>query len=331
VTRGLEPIAARELGSVPGVALGEVGYRRVAASLRGALAPLLSLRLADDVFLAAATWSGIGKPRAALAELSAQAARLDLRAAAAGCAEVRRLPATPAFAISTSFVGARNYSGEEIKRAVAETIARRHGWAWRERDDEADLGVRLFIEHETCHVGLRLARRPLHERAWKGVHRPGSLRPTVAAAMLALAGPRPGDVLLDPCCGGGTILAEAPSGITALGGDIDATALIDARANLTAVGATARLARWDARRLPLPAASVARIVCNPPWDRQVPSDDLARLYAGLGAECARVLAPGGRVILLTAVPELVRMPGLPGAVTTEISLSGQRPSVVAIG
>ena len=56
----------------------------------------------------------------------------------------------------------------------------------------ADLNVRLFIEHETASVGLRLGQVPLQERRWKRAHRPGSLKPPVAAAMLRLAGLAPG-------------------------------------------------------------------------------------------------------------------------------------------
>ena len=48
----------------------------------------------------------------------------------------------------------------------------------------------------------------MRHRTYKQEHLPASLRPTVAAAMVRLAELRPGQVVLDPMCGAGTILAE---------------------------------------------------------------------------------------------------------------------------
>ncbi len=73
----------------------------------------------------------------------------------------------------------------------------------------AELNVRLFIEHAEALVGLRLGATPLHRRSYKQAQRPGSLKPPVAAALLELLAPQPGERLLDPCCGVGTILVEA--------------------------------------------------------------------------------------------------------------------------
>jgi 23S rRNA G2445 N2-methylase RlmL len=54
-----------------------------------------------------------------------------------------------------------------------------------------------------------MADRPLHRRAYKRATVAGTLHPPLAAAMVRLAGVRPEHTLLDPCCGAGTLLAEA--------------------------------------------------------------------------------------------------------------------------
>ncbi len=327
-TRGLEGVSAAEMAALPGVTIRESAYRRVAAACDDALAPLLSLRTVDDVYLDAATWTGIAHTRDALAVLQWYATQLDLSSAAEQIGGLRLLPPEPRYSITASFVGRRNYSSDEIKRTVAEGIGSMLDWRYSADDREADLNLRLFIEHETAYVGVRLGEHPLHERAYKVAERAGSLKPPVAAALLRLADVQSGMRLLDPCCGSGTILIEAALiGAAAQGGDLDAEAVEAARANAAAAGANVRIDQWDARALPLPDGSVDRVVTNLPWGRQVAVDEmLATLYAGVCREIERVLAPGGRVAVLTSLPQHVGFASLQPVDAIEISLFGQTPT-----
>ena len=144
--------------------------------------------------------------------------------------------------------------------------------------------------------------------------RPISLRPSIAAAMVRLAGAAPGQVVLDPMCGAGTILAEQielskqrkAGRIETWGGDLEPNALRAAAANLRKVGPTL-LARWDTRALPLAADSVDRVVSNPPFGKQLSSpDQVGPLYRGLVRECDRVLKSGGKVVLLASDEKALR-------------------------
>jgi len=330
-TRGLEAVSAEEVAALPGVTVDKIAYRRVAATCTGTLAPLLGLRTVDDVFLDVATWSDVGRPRSALARLAELSACLDLRLSAAACAGVRPVPRSPAFSVTANFVGQRNYSTHEIKQACAEGIGASHHWPYAPDDAAADLNVRVFIEHDTAFVGLRLGRHPLHRRPYKQVHVPGSLKPPVAAALLRLAGVAPGARVLDPCCGAGTIVVEAAlGGALALGGDRDPVAVAAAQANARSADVAARLLlRWDAQRLPLADASVDRIVSNLPWGRAVEVDTaLASFYQHVCSEMRHVVAPGGRMVLLTNAPHLVSPDGLRCEQRLEISLFGQTPTVM---
>src|SRR5215470_3367782 len=87
---------------------------------------------------------------ALLRDLSSQ---LDLRAAAAGCARLRRIPRAPAFSVTASFVGKRNYCVGEIKSALSEGIMANHGWRYTDDDGAADLNVRVFIENNIAFIG----------------------------------------------------------------------------------------------------------------------------------------------------------------------------------
>src|SRR5690606_3749488 len=127
---------------------------------------------------------------------------------------------------------------------------------------------------------------PQHERPYKVVERPGALKPSVAAAMLVLAAVQPAHRLIDPCCGSGTILIEAGLlGANAQGGDLDAEAVAAARANAQAAQIAIPIEQWDARSLPLPPASVDRVVSNLPWGRQVEVDP--GLYLAICSEVER--------------------------------------------
>jgi tRNA (guanine6-N2)-methyltransferase len=328
-TRGLEAISAREIAALPGVTVDQTAYRRVAATCAASLKPLLGLRTVDDVFVHAATWSGIGRPRDVLAVLRAVSANLDLREAAAACAEIRPISEPPVFSITANFVGKRNYTTQEIKQVCAEGIAASHRWPHTPDDGVADLNVRIFIEHNTALVGVRLGNRPLHRRSYKESHVPGSLKPSVAAALLSLVEIEPGMRVLDPCCGGGTILIEAAmEGATAHGGDNDPVAIAAARTNIDAAGVPVQIRLWDAQALPIRGGSIDRIASNLPWGRQAGVDaSLATFYQRVCTEMRRVLVPGGRVALLTDAPHLVDFRDLEYAEQIEISLFGQTPTI----
>jgi 23S rRNA G2445 N2-methylase RlmL len=326
----LETISARELACAPGVTVTETAYRRVEAICAGPLDALLALRTVDDIFLRVATWAEIGRPRSTLERLRALSARLDLVPALRGCATVRPIPYPPAFSLSVSFVGKRNYTTHEIKAILAERIASRHGWGYQPDDRLADVHLRVFIEHEQAHVGMRLAKQPLHERPYRQVQRAGALKPSAAAALVMAADVHAGLRVLDPCCGSGTLLIEAAAkGALVCGGDSDPAAVQATQINCRAACVCASLQHWQAEALPLAAASIDRVICNLPWGRQTQADgSLADFYQAAFAEMRRVLAPAGRIALLTTRPELIDPLELACVQRFEMSLFGQRPTML---
>src|SRR5262249_21436619 len=198
----------------------------------------------------------------------------------------------------------------DAHKALARGLAGKLPASWRYAEENAAVEIWLTIHGATAVCGLRLSDRTMRHRRYKLEHLPASLRPTLAAAMGRLADIRPGDTLLDPMCGAGTILAEAlvaareaergTRGLQVLGGDLDRSAVRAVAANLTRLG-PAILARWDARRLPLPDPTIDRIVCNLPFGvKLVEPEDIPRLYRQSLREFDRVLTPGGQAVLLVA-------------------------------
>ncbi len=330
-TSGLEATSAKEIAMLPHINIKTISYRRISATCSGSLASLCSLRTVDDVFLAVTTWMDIGRPRTSLEKLRHFGARLDLRAAATCCAHLRPVRMPPAFSLSVSFVGKRNYTGEEIKTVLADAIEREHhGWTYQQDDRAADLNIRVFLEHEVATVGVRVGKTALHDRWYQQTHLPGALKPSVAATLALLAQTTSTTTMLDPCCGSGTILIEAAlQGAIVCGGDRSPLAVAAAQANASAAGITVAIQQWDATALPLADAVMDRVITNLPWGRQVHVDEaLPSLYQHLFAQMRRVLAPSGRLVVLTNAPEEIDPLDLSCVEQIEISLFGQRPTIL---
>ena len=330
-TSGLEATSAKELAMLPHVSINTISYRRISVTCSGSFASLCSLRTVDDVFLEIATWTDIGRSRRSLARLCQLGARLDLHDVTACCARLRPVRMPPAFSLTVSFVGKRNYTSEEIKAVLAYEIVRKHrGWVYQQDDRAADLNVRVFLEHEVAAVGVRLAKTALHDRWYQRVHLPGALKPSVAAALVLLAQTTPTTRVLDPCCGSGTILIEAAlQGATVYGGDRSPRAVAAARANAAAAGVKASIHQWDTTSLPIATAAMDRVITNLPWGRQVPVDEaLPSLYQRIFTQMRRILAPSGRLVVLTNAPQQIDPLDLSSVEQIEISLFGQRPTIL---
>jgi predicted RNA methylase len=157
------------------------------------------------------------------------------------------------------------------------------------------------------------------ERSLRKKERPGSLPPAIAAALAFAGMPGESDVICDPVCGSGTLLAEAHAyAPTAqlIGVDSDAAAVDIARRNLRhADGADIR--KGDARRLHVEPGRVTLFLANLPFGRQFgTADSNPTLYRKILADALRIGTPGRwQGIYLTSDDEAFRtasreIPGL---------------------
>jgi tRNA (guanine6-N2)-methyltransferase len=304
--RGIEDLLAAEIRRR---GLGEVvatGHREVRFAVsEKAAAGVTALVTADDVFVLAAEVDGIGRGRIELARLGRAVAAADLDTAMAVRAQCGGPPAG-SVDVSASFLGRRTFTRYDVEDAVGAVVAGRLGLLYHPRRAGArppsgGLTWRVTIVGDRASVAVRVSARPLHRRPWKTATVPGTLHPPLAAAMVALAGIEPGERVLDPCCGAGTLAIEAAhAGALAIGTDHDPAALAAAARN--GRGTSVRWARADGGALPFATGSVQRVLLNPPWGRLVEASGLLARRPGLLAkEVRRVLDPAGTVVLL--VPE----------------------------
>jgi tRNA (guanine6-N2)-methyltransferase len=316
VQPGLEPVAADEIthdlgGEVKKTGRGFVVFRSPHVDAR-----LLELRTVEDVFLLA--W-GTDKLTYRAEDLDKIRRWTEREADWARLLQlhhtIRPKPkGKPTFRIVTQMEGHHGYLRRDAGKAFTKGLAGKFPDSWKPAEENAAVEFWLTIDEATAVSGVRLSDRTMRHRTYKLEHRPASLRPTVAAAMVRLAEIKPRHVVLDPMCGAGTILAEHLAAIAdiraekpaALGGDLDPGAVRSAGVNLSRMG-EARLTRWDAAQLPLPDDSVDRIVSNPPFGKQLGSpESVGPLYRAALQEYNRVLRANGRSVLLAADAAAVR-------------------------
>lgn len=307
---GLAPQVRRELANLPGVRVSDVGNDGrsdviLCEVTPGREADLLRLRTIEDAFVEVGrTLRSEGDRPMWIARRVVRPAQLtaglELWRAGAGRQRARTAPLT--YRVVTRVLQERTWRRTQLRHAAEQVVSKLRP-RWRIADPAALEVWVLEYTRGRFVAGVRLTTARTRQHGGRAVERPGALRPTVAAAMVALGEPvdrRAQRVLLDPCCGSGTILVEAcATGWTVEGRDIDPAAVATSRHNASG----ARVLRGDARSLDLPDASVDACVSNLPFGRQytVPRDTRTWLRQVLG-EMARVTRPGGRVVLL--VPDI---------------------------
>ena len=329
---GIEWVCAHEVDErVPDAT--RIGLARREVSFRvPSLAPaVLRLATADDVLLAVG-----GGPGATPSEVAETVRRLPWTESVDAVRSLRAVPSAPVLDVVAEVQGHR-FSRFAVEHAVGPLLAVHLGGTYLRRTAEGrepgdpDLTVRVSVRDGAATAAVRLAARPLHRRDWKRDTGPGSLHPPLAAALARLAAP--GDTVLDPFCGDGTIAIETALAFPAArvtGHDLDPVRLDNARRNAERAGVPVTFARADAGRPGEPADAV---ITNPPWNLAV--DGKGTLRDGLGPLWRRLpglLTPAGRFVAVTdatlEAPAALTRAGFALGPVTRVRLAGRVSDVV---
>ncbi len=319
---GLGRMLRQRLGAMEGINITGTGFDGSADIVfleadRASRAFVLRSRLADDIFAEIGRASRTGGGDAVAVASKAWQPDGVQRALSVWADEVRPLAASMTFRVAARVLSETRFRRIDLRRALA-GLAVRDKPRWRFADP-AQLDIALVEFHDGQYAaGLRLGGSDSRQLGRRDDVRQTALPPTVAAAMVDLAGP-PGatgtasGTLIDPCCGAGTVLAEAlAAGWTAEGSDID-----DAAIAATARAApAARVQLGDARDLLLPDDYAGACVSWLPFGRfrsPSPLEEPGRWVEWSGAalgELSRITRRGGAIVLLA--PDLPR-PAIPSA------------------
>jgi 23S rRNA G2445 N2-methylase RlmL len=312
---GLEEVAGEEIGRrLEGAEITDRQRGWTVFRYAGGAANVLGLRTTEDVFVLLYRTQDLPTRRKdALSLLTRMAAQsYHWEQAWTRFRETHRPVRRVTFRVIAQMTGKHGFRRQEVRDAVSAGIQGR--WAnWKPVADDAHMEVWAPVIGSWAAIALRLSDRKMRHRTYKQEHRPASLRPSIAASMIALSEPRADDRFCDPMCGTGTIIAErALQGPChqLIGGDLDADTVGAAQVNLAQVQPTRGrhlLYHWDARALPVRSSSLDVVVSNLPFGEQLGThQDNVALYEGFFRQLERALRPGGRAVLLTSEKALMR-------------------------
>lgn len=210
----------------------------------------------------------------------------------------------PRFRVTCNRVG-QNHSFASPEAATAFGGYLQDKFNWIVDLSNYDIEIILEINNEDVYAGVALNKKSNHFRNIKHFG-PTTLRATVCYNMLRLCELKPGDIVIDPMCGGGSIPIEGsisfPS-VYFIGGDEHEKAVIRTKSNINALNNNLKIdsLKWDATHLPLRTNSIDVFVSDFPFGKRCGSKfNNKALYKRALNELARVLRlKTGRCIILT--------------------------------
>ncbi|XP_008551672.1 tRNA (guanine(6)-N2)-methyltransferase THUMP3 [Microplitis demolitor] len=167
------------------------------------------------------------------------------------------------------------------------------------------LEILYKITHGETILHLRVTTESMHRRniAFFG---PTTLRATICYNLLRLAKPKPGEIIIDPMCGGGSIPIEAAKEFPLsfiIGGDNHEKAMERSRLNISMLPKAYKtdLIKWNLEKLPFKDSYVDAFVTDMPFGKRMGSMSDNRVqYKKYLLELGRVVKMKyGRLVLLT--------------------------------
>lgn len=222
------------------------------------------------------------------------------------------------FAIRSERIGTHQYTSLDVAKvagqAVIDATLDEYGFRPKVNLDYPTIIFDSIVVHGRYFFSLRLSgEESLHKRKYRVYDHPAALKPTLAYSMLMIANLKPGEVVVDPMCGGGTIAIEAALGFNVKEVfciDISPKHLRGAMLNAISAGAYGkiRFILGDARKLnEIINTQADLIVTNPPYGiRLFRREKLRDLYYGFLNSASKILSSEGRIVVITAEHTLLK-------------------------
>lgn len=272
------------------------------------------------------------------ARLEARVTTLDEIRSAVDRAEFPELKDAASFRVTSRREGDHEFDSVAIQRAAGGRLHERYRTPVDL--DGFDVEVRVDLTGDRLTAGIQHTRKSLGKRILRARSLRSALKPTVAAAMIRLAGAqRGGGRLIDPLCGTGTIAIEAKRLNPALevaAADWDPETVGVARRTIENHRLEIELFEADARELGAARpGAFDYILTDPPYGmRQARRTSLSRLYRNLLTSFAGALREGGTVgwVVLKYRVLLAALEGSGLEVVHErvIDLGGIHPRIVLL-
>jgi tRNA (guanine6-N2)-methyltransferase len=216
--------------------------------------------------------------------------------------ELPEMTDAESFRVTTESSGEHDFTRREIQGAAGAVIQKRYGT--RVSLDEFDVNVRVDLYGGHLIAGVQRTARSLSKRIKRTKVLRTSIKPTIAAAMVRLAGAHRGaGRLIDPLCGTGNIPIEAKRmnpRLEVFASDWDGGTVQVARGTIANHDLAIDVRTCDARSLrAVHAAPFDYIVTDPPYGvRLGRRSGVAALYRSLLPSFEEVLTQTGRIVLV---------------------------------
>lgn len=173
------------------------------------------------------------------------------------------------------------------------------------RSNRAKPDFEFWLSQRSEGYGFFAFRLSYH-KAYDKMLQKGELRPELANVLCRLSEPLPDELFLDPFCGSGAIPIQRakffPKGLV-IASDIDQQKVRSLKDRAKILDLTKRLVVRQDDALNLTRyqnGSIHKIVTDPPWGHFAQlSSPITGFYTQMLTEFARILRPGGRIVILT--------------------------------
>ena len=300
-TKGLEKIVEQEISErIPGVNIFAVEDKRVTFEIEIDFDRLTQLKTVDDLCIFVEKFENVSK----FEDLLEKVDDLDFNQCVDVLEKYRKVDNT--FSLTASFARTP-IKPKEVIDSLSNKLSEKYSWKFTELD-HSNFDIRVFIDKNVCLVGIRLTQESLQNRKYKTVSLSGSLKPTIAAAMVMIGcGNKNKLKVVDNFCGSGTILCEVKSaGNEVFGGDLNPESVSVTKQNLSYFNKDVedKIKAQDAIKTNWPDNSFHVAISNLPWDKQIEVDSITDLYVGSLREYRRILKQNGKGVFLVSKPEL---------------------------
>ncbi|MEP7103902.1 MAG: methyltransferase [Candidatus Dojkabacteria bacterium] len=296
VVKGIEEISAEEIRQLEGVSNISCRQKHVEFDFLGDTTQLAHLKTVDDLSILILS--------ANITTIINLLTKENFSEAIEWIKGIRKIKAF--FSITASVYKNKDYSQDSIKSQFSDKLTKILGFSYSPLD-HSNFDVKVALEGENATVLLKIFPKSLYQREYEHMSQFGSIRPTIAAAMITfLKSKVDAKTLVDNLCGSGTFLCEGfNQGLKVSGGDILSSRVEITKKNLAKVG-------YQDFKLYLEDASHTKFtrqfdiaVSNLPWGKQIRIDDINSLYNGIINEYRRILEINGGIGLISSNPEIV--------------------------
>ncbi|MEM5870262.1 MAG: THUMP domain-containing protein [Candidatus Aenigmatarchaeota archaeon] len=209
------------------------------------------------------------------------------------------------FRITSQRIGLHSFTSIEIQKVVGQVIKEKY--ELKVDLENFDVNLRVDVFGKDVLVSSQLTKESLYKRFKLPFVHPAAIKSTIAYGLIRIADVKEEEMVLDPMCGGGTILLELAdlfkNKVKIFGSDINKKfvegAIKNAKANGLKKFIEFKVA--DATKLEeaFPKNSIDKIITDLPYGVRMKRKNLKSLYEKFLTSSYEVLKDSGRIVALT--------------------------------